>query len=228
MPVITPPRCRKIFGVAVTAALALSGNAQTPPAINGVAHVSVELDSGWTLESAIVNNELVGFFAWIPQAEVTSGNVYLAWVEHVGGGAWAMYGWTTGDAANAVYAIEAELNDLGALKGVDTFEIDQSQTTTDECGGIQPGNAGGGVVIANGVTVTDPAAPLMASVAGDPVVAGNIVGILASSGASAAPGISEMLVGTSLCPGVANGDVVFSYLANDIAVQTSVSWRASA
>ena len=153
---------------AAMVALAASSHAQSPI---DAEHVSVALDSGWTLESAAVNDELVGFFAWIPEDQVTPGNVDLAWLEHVGGGAWAMYGWTTGDAANAVAAIEAELGDPTALDGVDTLAIDASEAPTDPCDPtIQPGGQGG-TAMPNGITATDPAAPLMNAVADDDALA---------------------------------------------------------
>lgn len=197
----------------MAAALALPGTAQTPPPIDDVAHVSVELDSGWTLESAIVDGELVGFFAWIPQAEVTPGNVYLAWLEHVGGGAWTMYGWTTGDAANAVAAIEEELGDATSLDGVNTLDIDGSLLTDDPCDtGIQPGGPGG-TAMPSGVTTTDPAAPLMEAVADDPTTAIPLLDALAQSGASAAPGLSDLLITASLCPGTPQSDVALTLAA---------------
>ncbi|MEO1716977.1 MAG: hypothetical protein AAFR76_07665 [Planctomycetota bacterium] len=213
---ITPPRCRKIFGLAVGVALTLSGNAQTPPPINDVAHVSVELDSGWTLESAIVNNELVGFFAWIPQAEVTPGNVYLAWLEHVGDGAWIMYGWADGSAANAVSAIESAVNDAGALDGVDLNQIDNDPLFLDPCDpGIQPGGQGGTAMPA-GVTVNDPAAPIVNAVAGDPSTAVPLLDALSLSGASAAPGLSQSIVSQSLCPGISDLDASLNRVMHEI------------
>ncbi|MEO1585066.1 MAG: hypothetical protein AAFR96_10930 [Planctomycetota bacterium] len=50
--------------------LSLSAFTVAPAAsqtVQDVALVSVELDSGWTLESAVVNNELVGFSRGFPK-----------------------------------------------------------------------------------------------------------------------------------------------------------------
>lgn len=220
---ITPPSLRDFIALVAATTLAAPVLGQTPP-VNDATHVSVELDSGWTLESAIVNDGLVGFFAWIPQAEVTAGNVYMAWIEHVGDGAWVMYGWDNGTSADAVHAIETELGNTTALDGVSTLEIDNSRlTTTDPCGGggIQPGGPGG-VAMPSGVTVTDPSAPLVAAVAGDPPLATAVVNALTASGASAAPDLSQMLVRTSLCPGVAEFDAAMTSIALGIQTETTM------
>lgn len=203
----------KSLALSAAAAIAVATPAQQ---IEDVIHVSVPIESGWTLESAVVDGELVGFFAWIPDAEVTPGNVYLAWLEHAGDGAWIMYGWTEGNAANAVSAIEAALNEPTALDGVDLAEIDPEPLFLDPCDpGIQPGNQGG-TAMPSGVTTTDPAAPIVNAVAGDPETAVPLLDALALSGASAAPGLSQAIVTQSVCPSVSDLDATINRVIHDI------------
>lgn len=182
---------------------------------------SIELDSGWTLESAVVDNELLGFFAWIPESEVTPGNVHLAWLEHVGGGAWVMVGWNDSTSANAVGAIAIYLGDETALEGVDTESIDGSVIQRDNCGG--PVITSGGEAMPAGATQSDPASPLLEAIAGQPGAVA-ISQILAQSGASVAPGLTELMLANSPCPGVSELDSTMSNIAVLIAENTEIAF----
>lgn len=203
----------------------------TPPP-EDISHVSVELDSGWTLESAIVDGELVGFFGWLPPTAVTPGNVNLVWLEHVGDGAWAMSGWADTDAATAVAAIEDYLQDDTSLDGVDSNSIDESQRQLAGCGDadadgpFEPGGPIQGEPMPSGVTTSDPTAPIAAAAANDPTTAPAILTILELAGATVAPTLSQSLVQPSTCDGVTDLDATLNMVAMFIADETHFAYES--
>lgn len=133
-----------------------------------------------------------------------------------------MHGWNSGDAANAITAIEAEAN-TASLYGVVAATIDGSIVDRDACGPtLQPGNQGG-TAMPNGVTTTDPAASLMEAIAGDFAAATATLSILTSSGASAAPDLSTLFVGQTTCQGANDADVFLSRIALEAATQSTLS-----
>ena len=131
------------------------------------------VDTDWTLYPVITaNNDFIGFFGYLPDEFVVGNNVSLLWlIPDNGDGTWSMYGWSNTD----LKVVSDYLDDLTGTQnvladtGLDIFSGEPQPITPPKS-------------MPNGITIDDPAAPIMEATQ-DSVIAG----VLIAAGADLPP-----------------------------------------
>lgn len=134
-------------------------------------------ESEWKLYPVITaNDDFIGFFGYLPDEFVVGNNVSLLWlIPDNGDGTWSMYGWSNTDLKVVSDYLDnlAGTSNVLADTGLDIFS-----------GGSQP------IVqpksMPNGISIDDPAAPIMAATQ-DPAIASALI----AAGAAGAPNLTE-------------------------------------